>query len=190
MCPVITHRLVLLCTCLCACATNSSSHGSASDANDTYCASTTAWPSTASSLEEQLLLLINQQRAAGADCGDGNTFGATGAVVLDPALQCAARLHAADMANNNFGSFVGSDGSTPDLRSQAAGYALHGTIGEDYISNLPATSTTAQSIMSELTNVSASCIHLFAHDSSQIGVGYAVNSNSQKSAVVTDFAIQ
>lgn len=64
------------------------------------------------SLAQQVIDLVNQERAQ-AGCP---------ALTVDPALVAAAEAHTQDMANNDFFSHTGSDGSKPWDRMERAGY--------------------------------------------------------------------
>src|SRR5688572_33301393 len=54
-----------------------------------------------SSLEEQVLMLVNQRRASGATCG-GTAHPAVALLALNVQLRDAARGHSQDMAANNY----------------------------------------------------------------------------------------
>jgi uncharacterized protein YkwD len=69
-------------------------------------------PSYDSSLENQVVALINQERANNG----------LPALTVQPALTAAARGHGADMACNGFFSHIGSDGSTSHDRIARQGY--------------------------------------------------------------------
>ena len=76
---------------------------------------------TPNSFEQQVLSLVNQERAK-AGCS---------AVTIDASLMMASSNHSEDMANNNFFDHTGSDGSSVAQRATAAGaprmvgYAIH-----------------------------------------------------------------
>lgn len=63
-------------------------------------------------LEDEVTALTNAERAA-AGCGELRT---------DERLRTAARGHSRDMADNDYFSHTGLDGSSPTDRAQAAGY--------------------------------------------------------------------
>ena len=69
-------------------------------------------PGYDSSLENQVVALVNQERASNG----------LPALVVQPALTAAARGHGADMACNGFFSHIGSDGSTSHDRITRQGY--------------------------------------------------------------------
>jgi uncharacterized protein YkwD len=50
---------------------------------------------------------------------------------FDPALRAAARRHATDLAEHDFISHLGSDGSRPEQRIRDAGYRTKKVIGEN-----------------------------------------------------------
>jgi uncharacterized protein YkwD len=55
---------------------------------------------------------------------------------MRPELRCAARLHARDIAARGVVSSVGANGSSPDTRIAAAGYAAS-FVGENVAGTLP-----------------------------------------------------
>lgn len=89
-----------------------------------------------------LMQQINAARAVARSCG-GTARPAANAVSWDAALAAAAVRHSSDMAQNNFFSHTGSDGSTVGLRATAAGYSWSG-IGE----NIAAGHTSVSAVMS------------------------------------------
>jgi uncharacterized protein YkwD len=74
------------------------------------------------STQRQMLALVNEQRAAGRSCGSSGTFGPTGPLGLDLRLAEAAQGHSEDMAQNDFFSHTGSDGTSGADRIAAVGY--------------------------------------------------------------------
>merc|ERR1719197_206460 len=70
-------------------------------------------------LEFEMLGLLNELRARGHTCPNGDVF-APNPVPLkwDCALWRAARAHVEDMTTNNFFSHEGSDGSSPGDRAR------------------------------------------------------------------------
>jgi len=66
-----------------------------------HCAPVAAVADTWTALEDELLTLINEQRALGGSCG-GTAMAPTSPLASDPALRCAARLHSADMAARDY----------------------------------------------------------------------------------------
>ena len=72
--------------------------------------------------EQQVLQLVNQARAVGADCGTEGKFGPAAPLTIEPHLHCAARAHAMDMAERDFFDHVNPDGEDPFARMEKAGY--------------------------------------------------------------------
>ncbi|NNC04560.1 CAP domain-containing protein [Corallococcus exiguus] len=102
---------------------------SSATANPDYCLPVKIWLFASSQLESQLMTLINQRRAAGANCG-GSVKLPVPPLATDNALTCAAHLHAKDMFTNVFLSHVGSTGSTPLKRITSAGFTPLSYAGE------------------------------------------------------------
>ena len=67
---------------------------------------------TSSSFENQVITLVNQNRAAGATCG-GSWFPPVPSLSADTNLRNAARAHSADMATNGYFSHTSPDGRRP-----------------------------------------------------------------------------
>lgn len=87
-----------------------------------YCDPVADWDSAWVEFEEDVLVLVNQHRASGADCGSQGVFAATGPLVMLPALRCAARVHSMDMNVRGFFSHTNPDGEGPGQRMTLAGY--------------------------------------------------------------------
>ena len=71
------------------------------------------WAVCPVSLEEEVVLLVNQERASRG----------IAPLVMDDRLLAAAQGHALDMATHDFVSHTGSDGSSAGERIAAAGYS-------------------------------------------------------------------
>ena len=72
-------------------------------------------PQGTSSIAQQVVILINSERAKIANCP---------ALRLNDKLTAAAQAHSQDMADNNFFDHTGSNGSTLGQRITAAGYSF------------------------------------------------------------------
>jgi uncharacterized protein YkwD len=85
------------------------------------CASVQAWDPASEALEDELLGLLNEQRAGAGGCpaGEGGTLQPLTAHEL---LRCAARLHARDMATRDFFDTVNPDGQNTGQRIMSTGY--------------------------------------------------------------------
>lgn len=86
-----------------------------------YCMDVITWPAELIEFEEDVLDLVNEARAAGANCG-GVTFRPVEELTMNGALRCAARVHSEDMATRGFFDHVNPDGADPGSRVQSAGF--------------------------------------------------------------------
>lgn len=123
-------------------------------------------------LEDQVLVLVNQRRSQGADCGSVH-YPPVPPLSMNASLRIAARLHSQDMANNNYFSHVSQDGRTFDQRIQNAGYASN-TLGE----NIAAGPPTAEGAMDGWMNSPGHCVNIMSAPFRAIGVGYGYRSGS------------
>lgn len=94
---------------------------SASASPGSRCALGDHWPDASAQFEAQVLVLVNQRRAAGASCGSEGRFGPKPALVADNTLTCIARAFAKDMADHHFFSHEDQSGRSPFDRMDAAG---------------------------------------------------------------------
>jgi uncharacterized protein YkwD len=138
-----------------------------SSANPNHCAPTADWDPAWVELEEQVLRAVNAERARGATCG-GSTYSPTHALLMDPALQCAARLHSKDMADRDFFSHDNPSGEDPWERIDAAGFT--GFAGGE---NIAAGRSTAEDTVEQWMGSSGHCANIMNPDFQFIGVGYS-----------------
>ena len=115
------------------------------------------------SQEIELINLVNQER---------NKNGLSSLTNVD-SLNSAARRHSQDMAENNFMSHTGSDGSSPWDRMRDAGYYL--TTGAE---NVAAGYSTPAAVFSGWMNSSGHRANILNPSLCDIGVGYAYSSQS------------
>jgi len=114
-------------------------------------------------LEWEVIIAINEERA---------TEGVS-PLVQNSLLTNAARGHSADMANNNFFSHTGSDGSNAGDRIIRTGYDWI-TYGE----NIAAGYGTAGEVVNGWMNSPGHRANILNPDFREIGVGYAYNASS------------
>ncbi|ASW53993.1 CAP domain-containing protein [Plantactinospora sp. KBS50] len=112
--------------------------------------------------EQQVIALVNQERAK-AGCGN---------LVADSALMTAARLHSQDQAAHNNMSHNGSDGSTFDQRINRAGYSGR-TLGENVAYGYP----TPAAVMDGWMNSEGHRANILNCSFKDIGVGIARGSD-------------
>lgn len=85
------------------------------------CPALGTWDAQAVEFEAQVLVLVNAQRAQGANCPGGRSFTAAPALKADVRLICETRAYAKAMAVGKFFSHTGQDGTSPFDRMTAAG---------------------------------------------------------------------
>jgi len=117
----------------------------------------------------QVLALINDARAQPRRCG-GQEFSATQPLDYSATLERAALSHAQDMAVNDFMGHVGSNGNTPDIRADLAGYPWR-SIGE----NVAAGQTSAEEVVNGWLASPSHCATLMDPRYSETGIAYAQN---------------
>lgn len=130
------------------------------------------WPSAWITFEDQVLAEVNQRRAQPTNCG-ATMHPAVPPLTMNAALRTAARLHTRDMAENDYFSHTGQDGSTPSQRIAEAGYS-GSTIGE----NIAAGSQTPEAVVANWMTSPGHCRNIMHADFDHIGVGYAYDDAS------------
>ncbi|QKV96500.1 CAP domain-containing protein [Streptomyces sp. NA02950] len=122
-------------------------------------ASTTAGTASGSSdLQDQIVELVNKERAK-VGCKP---------VTVDAKLTKAAQAHSEDMAEHSNMSHTGSDGSSPGDRIERAGYSWS-TYGE----NVAYGYSSPESVMEGWMNSSGHKANILNCDFKEIGVGHA-----------------
>ena len=137
--------------------------------DNAHCVDVADWDPAWAQLEQDILVLVNQVRAQGANCGTKGAFGPAGPLTMHPALRCAARKHSADIAARNFFDHVNPDGEVFTDRMAAAGYGSFSTAGE----NIAAGSPDAQGTMSQWMGSDGHCANIMNLAYKDIGVGYS-----------------
>ena len=130
-------------------------------------------PSVAVSQEEagqQVLALINKARAAARQCGD-KTFAPAKPLGYNTVLARASLTHAADMADNNYFSHDGRDGSNPAQRVERAGYRYRST-GENIAAGMMSPARAVEGWIKSPPH----CANLMSPSFTEMGVAFAVNS--------------
>ncbi len=141
--------------------------GEAEVPDNAFCDDVAGWQPGWSDLEEQILDIVNQRRAEGANCGTAGSFGPTGPLTMNPALRCAARVHSKQMVEQNFFAHDTPWGETPWQRIGAAGYQ-YSTAGE----NIAAGNATAVATMQQWMDSDGHCGNIMKPDFDEIGIGY------------------
>ena len=136
--------------------------------NNGYCMPVSDWPAEWVAYELEVIDLVNEVRAQGANCGSEGVFGPAGPVVWEAALTCAARVHSKDMADNNYFSHTNLQGNGPGWRMNQAGYN-----GGGWGENIAAGQQSPQSVINSWLDSDGHCANMLNPSFSELGVGYA-----------------
>jgi uncharacterized protein YkwD len=125
-----------------------------------------------SDLDMEMLAAVNQARIVARSCGE-NPRPAVGKLIWNCRLQQAAIVHSEDMANNDFFSHTGSDGSNAGDRITRTGY-VWSHAGE----NLAAGYHTVGTAMAGLLRSPDHCDNIMSSHYTEFGSAYRTNSDS------------
>jgi len=128
--------------------------------------------------EDSLLAWLNDFRESGADCGAAGYFEGTSPLSMEYHLQCAARVHAKWMADNDttgHDSPGGPLGDTQEERVENAGYDGVFT-GESLAYGTSEVSQVANSMI----NADDHCARLMDPDTNHAGIGYARDDSTEQ----------
>ncbi len=140
--------------------------------------------SGSAALECEIVALVNQERSAGATCR-GKAMPPVPSLGTNTTLMGVARAHADDMAQKNYFSHTGLDGSSPFDRIEAAGYDFSAA-GENIAGGNADPKATMQQWM---TSQDGHCENIMSPDFVHIGVGYAFSeTHDYKHVWVQNFA--
>jgi uncharacterized protein YkwD len=131
------------------------------------CRNPATWPADWTAYEDEVLALINQQRAAGATCGT-TVKPPVGPLVMNAELREAVRCHSLDMGTRGYFSHVTPEGVDPWQRIAQAGYTASPT-GENIAAGY---GTPAAAVQGWVTS-EGHCNNLMAAGSNETGIGYA-----------------
>ena len=131
------------------------------------CADAANWEQEWSDWEVEVLNLVNEYRAQGADCGSRGSFQATTALTMNATLRCAARLHSLDMYVRGFFSHDNPDGEDPFDRMAAVGYE-----GSSMGENIAQGQQSPQDVMEGWMGSDGHCGNIMSDSFTEIGVGY------------------
>lgn len=125
------------------------------------------------SIKRNMLKFVNSARSVKHECGS-KRYPAVNPVRWNSALAKAALGHSRDMAENDFASHTGSDGSDIGKRAAAAGYDWK-AIGE----NISAGRETTEYIVSAWLNSPRHCRNMMSSNFTEIGAACFRNASSQ-----------
>ncbi len=134
---------------------------------------------TVSAAEQSMLDAVNAFRAQLRTCGDSQ-YPAAAALTWNCKLEFAATTHSTDMANNNFFSHTGSDGSDVASRTTDAGY-LWSTVGE----NIAAGYTSVNAVVQGWIDSPGHCANMMNSSFQDFGSARVSNASSQYGAYWT-----
>jgi len=132
-----------------------------------YCEAVADWNAQWAEFETAVLELVNEHRAAGADCGSGGSFAAAGPLSMNGELRCAARNHSMDMGTRDYFSHSSPEGEGPGERLNHAGYSPS-TWGE----NIAWGYESPEAVVSGWMGSDGHCANIMNANFTQIGVGY------------------
>ncbi|RAL24668.1 hypothetical protein DL240_00215 [Lujinxingia litoralis] len=142
------------------------------------CSSLPDWDPELAALEEQVVHLVNEYRAEGANCDTEGVFDPAPPVVGEGILRCAARLHSKDMAENDFFDHIHPvTGETPFDRIEKAGYTGSYPQGE----NIAAGQESAVEVMEGWMESDGHCANIMNPDFTELGVGVFRDSSASNS---------
>jgi uncharacterized protein YkwD len=131
-----------------------------------HCEAQADWDPAWAQFEADVVVLVNENRAKGATCGD-QTFGPAGNVVAEAQLRCAARLHSMDMAVRGFFDHTNPDGESPWDRVDKTDYTGFAS-GENIAAGYP----DPAAVMEGWMNSPGHCSNIMNPDNNELGVGY------------------
>lgn len=135
-----------------------------------YCDRVSDWDTGWSSFESEVLVRVNDARAAGGTCRDSNrakSFGPSGGLTMDGALRCAARNHSFDMGARGFFSHDNPSGESARDRIERAGYSWS-RLGE----NIAVGQSTPEQVVAGWLDSFDHCTNILAPEFTDIGIGF------------------
>ncbi|KKC99566.1 CAP domain-containing protein [Photobacterium halotolerans] len=124
------------------------------------------------SMADEMLTAVNAARAQGQTCGS-TWMPAVGPLTWDATLEHTAYLHSSDMANYDYFSHTGLDGSSPSQRVTEQGYNWK-TVGE----NIAAGQKTVSAVMQGWLESPGHCKNIMNGSFTQMGAASDTNSGS------------
>lgn len=124
------------------------------------------WDPVSAQYEDEVLALVNQRRAEGADCGGAGTFGPTHALTMNALLRTAARNHSLDMATRDFFDHFNPDGDGPGERIAATGY-----VARAWGENIAWGQRTPEQVVASWMDSDGHCANIMRSGFTEIGVG-------------------
>jgi len=133
-----------------------------------FCADVPSGETYGQFISGQLFDLVNERRAAGADCGAAGSFGSVAPLVWDSALECAAYVHSLQMIELDFFDHVSPDGKGLTDRLDAVGY-MYSTASENIAE---ASEGSPDELIEVLMASDEDCRNIMSPEFTEIGIGY------------------
>jgi uncharacterized protein YkwD len=130
-------------------------------------------PAPDTGFQDEMLTAVNAARATQQDCG-GTIMPPVPALTWDTQLEQAADKHSNDMANYDFFSHTGSDGSSVSTRVTAQGYTWS-SVGE----NIAAGQKDVDAVMTSWIDSPGHCLNIMSANFTQMGASFVTNSSTQ-----------
>ncbi|WP_064608123.1 CAP domain-containing protein [Photobacterium sp. J15] len=157
------------------------STGDSTGSNDSYnptpTPTPTPEPTPSGDFADQMLAAVNAARAQARSCG-GEMMPAVPALTWDYALEQAAFVHSSNMANYNFFSHTGLDGTQPADRVTAQGYDWR-AVGE----NIAAGQKDIDAVMTAWLNSPGHCKNIMSANYTQIGAASVLGSSGSQYSI-------
>lgn len=135
--------------------------------DNAFCADVMSWEPGWVAWEEDVLDLVNDERAQGGSCGNHGSFPPSGPLTMEGHLRCAARAHSLDMVERDFFDHYNPDGDGPAERAGYAGYVFS-TLGENIAAGQPSPAEVVQGWLGSPGH----CKNIRNPEYTEIGVGY------------------
>ena len=128
----------------------------------------------------QMVAQINAVRSEARSCGTSGDFDAADPVIWNDLLALAAEWHSEDMAENDFFSHTGSDGSDIGERLETAGYSASAW-GE----NIAAGYGSIEAVVTGWVSSPGHCVNIMNPNFSEIGAYQATSDTATYSSYWT-----
>lgn len=140
-----------------------------------HCAAVADWDPAWSQWEDEVLQIVNEVRATGADCGAEGSFGPAEPLAMDPILRCSSRLHSLDMFERDFFDHDNLDGLDPFERMENAGFS-----GSYMGENIAYGQQNPEQVMEAWVDSDGHCSNIMNPNYTLIGVGYYPGAESRR----------
>lgn len=138
-----------------------------------HCAAVADWDPAWTQWEDEVLLLVNEYRAAGANCDSQGQFAATQPLAMDAILRCSSRLHSLDMFERDYFDHTNPDGEDPFDRMEDAGFS-----GSYMGENIAWGQSSPTAVMEAWIDSDGHCANVMNPNFTLLGVGYYPGSDN------------